>query len=133
MRKEIDHQNLRNFEFKKAHPLVQEPKALLVQHVDELDLEVLVRVPRTAGHRGVRLDVEQHVQLLLAGVHRTHRLDQLLALHLLEDLVQVDGRYVRLEANLLRPDALVAGVLDDRQNDLLLIVLRLRALVQLVQ
>ena len=58
----------------------------------------------------VRLDVEQHVQLLLACADQFHRLHQSFVLHLFEDLVQLDGWYVRLVASVLCPDAFVAGI-----------------------
>lgn len=51
---------------------LKELEALLVQDFHKLRLKVLVAVPGPARHRAVRLQVVQHVHLLLGRLHTTN-------------------------------------------------------------
>lgn len=113
---------------------LQELEALLVENFHKLGLEVLVAVPGAPRHRAVRLQVVQHVHLLLGRLHTAntgavrqetsylHRnirlfqrgsahsdgfdgLDEFLALQVLQDLVDLRQRKVALKADLSAPDA----------------------------
>ena len=117
--------------------------ALLVQDVDELGLEILVRVPGAARDRPIRFHVVQHVDFFLSSLlgekmhiwqgisaisyshqyyhysNRIHGFDELFSFEGLEDFVERGEAEVGLVTNVPGPNAFVSGFFNNLVDNFL--------------